>query len=119
MDIEIHEYAPHLFAMIREQETFSYKIMLDSFAPNNNRTGMRNFQEGSGKSSSFFFFTDNKRFVIKTLKDSELKLLTKKGLLQKYAEHLASHPRSILTRFYGVYKIKIRYALSMLIIIGS
>ena len=42
--------------------------MIKSFAPRENMTGITNFKEGSGKSSSFFFFTDNMQFVVKTLK---------------------------------------------------
>mmetsp|Transcript_13998 Transcript_13998/g.13603 ORF Transcript_13998/g.13603 Transcript_13998/m.13603 type:complete len:165 (+) Transcript_13998:377-871(+) len=70
---------------------------------------MQQFQEGSGKSSSFFFFTSNSQFAIKTLKPSELKLLTTSGFLSKYYHYLAENPYSMLTRYYGVYKIKIKY----------
>ena len=45
---------------------------------------MTKFQIGSGKSDSFFFYTANSQFIIKTLKESELKLLVKKGVLEKY-----------------------------------
>jgi hypothetical protein len=70
---------------------------------------MKNFKEGVGKSSSFFFFTDNKRFVIKTLKTEEKDLLIKKGILYSYASHLNSNPKSLLARFYGVYSIRIKH----------
>ena len=43
-----------------------------AFSPKNNETSMAAFQEGAGKSASFFFFTENSQFVIKTLKDEEL-----------------------------------------------
>lgn len=52
---------------------------------------MEKFQEGSGKSASFFFFTANKKFVIKTLKQEELDLLAKKGVLEKYYNHLSKN----------------------------
>lgn len=47
--------------------------------------------------------------MIKTLKESELKLLTKKGILEKYCAHLQKHPKSLLSRFYSVLKIKIKF----------
>jgi Phosphatidylinositol-4-phosphate 5-Kinase len=53
---------------------------------------MAKFQEGSGKSASFFFFTENRQFVIKTLKDEELELLARKGVLEKYYNHIHKHP---------------------------
>jgi hypothetical protein len=70
---------------------------------------MTKFQEGSGKSASFFFFTANKQFVIKTLKQGELELLARKGVLEKYHNHLKNHPKSLLARFYGVLTVKIKY----------
>jgi 1-phosphatidylinositol-4-phosphate 5-kinase len=70
---------------------------------------MANFQEGSGKSASFFFFTENKQFVIKTLKDEELDLLARKGLLERYYTYLKNHPKSMLARFYGIFTIKIKF----------
>jgi 1-phosphatidylinositol-4-phosphate 5-kinase len=70
---------------------------------------MANFQEGSGKSASFFFFTENKQFVIKTLKDEELDLLARKGLLEKYYNFLKANPESMLARFYGIFTIKIKF----------
>ena len=45
---------------------------------------MTKFQIGSGKSNSFFFYTANNQFIIKTLKEDELKLLVRKGVLSKY-----------------------------------
>jgi 1-phosphatidylinositol-4-phosphate 5-kinase len=70
---------------------------------------MANFQEGTGKSASFFFFTESKQFVIKTLKDEELDLLARKGLLEKYHNYIKGNPQSMLARFYGIYTIKIKF----------
>ena len=56
---------------------------------------MAAFQEGAGKSASFFFFTENSQFVIKTLKDEELELLTRKGLLESYYKHI--HKEDLVT----------------------
>ncbi|TNV73464.1 hypothetical protein FGO68_gene3536 [Halteria grandinella] len=70
---------------------------------------MTKFQIGSGKSDSFFFYTANSQFIIKTLKEAELKLLVKKGVLEKYFQHLKKNKDSMLARFYGVYNVKIKY----------
>lgn len=78
---------------------------------------MTKFQEGSGKSASFFFFTANKKFVIKTLKDSELELLSRKGVLEKYYNHLNKNPKSLLARYYAVLKVKIKFMQPINIII--
>lgn len=47
--------------------------------------------------------------MIKTLKEGELELLARKGVLEKYHSHLTKYPRSLLARFYIVLKIKIKF----------
>lgn len=78
---------------------------------------MAKFGEGSGKSASFFFFTENKQFVIKTLKDEELDLLARKGVLEKYFTYMKANPNSLLARFYGIFTIKVKYMKPINIII--
>jgi len=43
------------------------------------------------------------------LKPAELNLLVKRGILEKYQNHLKKNPRSLLARFYGIYTVKIKY----------
>lgn len=43
------------------------------------------------------------RFIIKTMKKSEIKLLFE--LLPKYVRHIRMYPHTLLTRFYGVHRI--------------
>lgn len=78
---------------------------------------MKKFQPGAGKSPSFFFFTSNKLFAVKTLKDQELDRLVRKGFLQKYCQYLKKNPNSLLSRIYGVYKIKIENMSSISVMI--
>ena len=47
--------------------------------------------------------------MIKTLKEDELKLLVRKGILEKYYNYLKKNPRSMLARFYGIYTVKIKF----------
>ena len=54
---------------------------------------------GEGKSGMLFFRSADNRFVIKTLKQSELKTLL--ALLPAYFSHMASQRRSLISRFYG------------------
>lgn len=55
--------------------------------------------------------------MIKTLKDSELELLARKGVLEKYYNHLNKNPKSLLARYYAVLKVKIKYMQPINIII--
>lgn len=55
--------------------------------------------------------------MIKTLKDSELELLVRKGVLEKYYDYLNKNPKSLLARYYAVLKVKIKYMQPINIII--
>ena len=63
-------------------------------------------QVGAGKSGMLFFFSSDKRFVLKTVKESEKDFFFHKGILQNYYEHMMSAEDSLICRFYGLYKIK-------------
>ncbi len=71
----IIEHAPALFRDIRNKFGMSEDFLFNSLAPLHNMQAIHNFFTGKGKSSSFFFFSDNRVFVLKTLKESEKKLL--------------------------------------------
>ena len=62
--------------------------------------------EASGASGSFFFFSSDKRFIVKTMTSEEKNFFVNK-LALPYFEHLKKHPTSLLARIYGVYTVKI------------
>jgi hypothetical protein len=72
--IILTEYAPLLFRNIRHDFTTEATLQ-NSFTPSHNPEGIFNFKTGGGKSPSFFFFTDDGKFMIKTLKKSEKDIL--------------------------------------------
>jgi len=102
---------------IRRKSGFDTLTFLNSFAPRANHQQMMKFQIGSGKSDSFFFYTANSQFIIKTLKDSELKLLIRRGLLSKYYKHVKNHPDTMIARFYGLFRVKIKYMKQISVVI--
>ena len=55
--------------------------------------------------------------MIKTLKQEELELLVRKGVLEKYYAHIHKNPRSLLARFYGIFTVKIKYMKAINVII--
>lgn len=62
-------------------------------------------QMGSpGKSGSVFFISHDDRFIIKTMRKHECKLLME--MLPKYHAHVRKHPQTMLTRFLGMYRVK-------------
>ena len=64
---------------------------------------MFNAGEGSGKSGSFFFFSHDNQFLIKTMKESELGSL--KAILPDYVAYLKENPYSMLSKIYGVFTL--------------
>ncbi|KAI3821355.1 hypothetical protein L1987_08921 [Smallanthus sonchifolius] len=57
-----------------------------------------------GKSGSFFYLTQDDRFMIKTVKKSEVKVLIK--MLPSYYQHVCSYENSLVTKFFGVHCVK-------------
>jgi len=56
-DIKVTEYAPDVFAFLREQDGFSNEILRESLDPEANRKMVFKAGESQGKSGSFFFFS--------------------------------------------------------------
>lgn len=57
-----------------------------------------------GKSGSCFYLTQDDRFMIKTVKKSEVKVLI--GMLRSYYDHMSCYENSLITKFYGVHCVK-------------
>ena len=71
---------------------------------------MYNFKTGDGKSPSFFFFTDNTKYMLKTLKESEFHILIKHNFLLDYFKHVQKNPETLLMKFLGMYQIQFKGA---------
>jgi len=67
--------APRIFHELRKKFNVSEAALMKSFEPSRNVQAIHNFSTGSGQSCSFFLFTDDKVFVMKTLKPEEESLL--------------------------------------------
>lgn len=67
---------------------------------------LANFEEifSSGRSGSFFLRTHDAKFLVKSLPLDEHIFLRKN--LWRYYKHLADHPNSLLSRFYGLYRVR-------------
>jgi hypothetical protein len=58
-----------------------------------------------GKSGSFFFFTTDNRFIIKTISESEQKTLLEE-LIHPYYDLVMENDHTFLSRIYGLYTLK-------------
>lgn len=59
-----------------------------------------------GKSGSIFYLSQDERFVIKTLRKTELKVLLK--MLPRYYDHVGAHDNTLITKFFGLHRITIK-----------
>lgn len=99
---------PSIFSQLRTTFGITPKKYRESFKIRNaadiDKEGMlEKFTEG--KSGSFFYFTRDFRYIIKTVTTQEEKFLQK--IAYKYYNHMQNNPDSLIARFYGLHKVKL------------
>jgi 1-phosphatidylinositol-4-phosphate 5-kinase len=57
-----------------------------------------------GKSGSVFYLSHDDRFIIKTMKKAEVKVLL--GMLSAYHIHVKTYENTLITKFFGLHRIK-------------
>jgi len=92
--------APHLFHDLRETLGVSSKDFYENLTANELLGGS---QEASGKSGEIFWRSSDGRFILKTVSEGEVATLL--GMLPAYKTHLQEHPKSLLTRYLGAYRL--------------
>ena len=60
-----------------------------------------------GKSGSFFYFSRDYKYIIKTIHHAEHVFLRK--ILRQYYEHVNKNRNTLLSQFYGLHRVKIPY----------
>ncbi|KAL2134341.1 hypothetical protein VTI74DRAFT_396 [Chaetomium olivicolor] len=102
-DFKFKDYAPWVFRHLRalfRLDPADYLISL---------TGKYILSElGSpGKSGSFFYFSRDYKYIIKTIHHAEHKFLRK--ILKDYYQHVKDNPNTLLSQFYGLHRVKMPY----------
>lgn len=102
-DFKFKDYAPWVFRRLRSIFGLDPADYLMSL------TGKYILSElGSpGKSGSFFYFSRDYKYIIKTIHHSEHKFLRK--ILKDYYEHATENPNTLLSQFYGLHRVKVAY----------
>jgi len=104
--VTVSVHAPLYFNSIQQGNGVTNDVLLDSLSPKYNRDMVFKAGEGAGQSGSFFFFSHDRKFIIKTMSDGELKLFLK--MLPDYELHFKENNASLMARIYGVYTIRMR-----------
>ena len=69
-------------------------------------SNISNLSISEGKSGSFFFFSNDNKFIIKTISNNELNYLIN-DFLTNYYELIIDGTSSLLARTYGVYTLNV------------
>jgi hypothetical protein len=102
-DISVTEYAPDAFAFLRLIDGYDNHILKQSLNPKINKNMVFKAGESKGKSGSFFFFSKDQKFIIKTMTQNDF--LAFMRLFRTYFRHVCTNPKSLLARIYGVYSV--------------
>ncbi|BAT96150.1 hypothetical protein VIGAN_08303900 [Vigna angularis var. angularis] len=60
-----------------------------------------------GKSGSFFYLTNDDRYMIKTMKKAEAKVSALLRMLPAYYNHFRAFDNALVTKFYGLHCVKL------------
>ncbi len=102
-DFKFKDYAPWVFRHLRAKfhlDPADYLISLTS-------KYILSELGSPGKSGSFFYFSRDYKYIIKTIHHAEHKLLRK--ILRDYYAHVEQNPNTLISQFYGLHRVKIPY----------
>ncbi|KAF2031883.1 SAICAR synthase-like protein [Setomelanomma holmii] len=102
-DFKFKDYAPWVFRHLRstfQLDPADYLVSLTS-------KYILSELGSPGKSGSFFYFSRDYKYIIKTIHHAEHKFLRK--ILKDYYNHVQENPNTLLSQFYGLHRVKIPY----------
>ena len=99
-DFKFKDYSPLLFKAIRDRFHINNVDYLLSVC------GNLNYLEfiSNSKSGAFFFYSYDRKFMIKTISHDESKWL--RSILPQYYNYVLNETDTLLTRFYGMHRVK-------------
>eukprot|EP00347_Sterkiella_histriomuscorum_P008734 403343955 len=109
-DFKFFDYAPMIFQRIRRLSEIPEEDYLQSLGPdsilncfwNNNYSSLYELCS-SGKSGSLFYYTEDQKYMLKTISRDEFKKL--KEILKQYYNHIQNNPFTLITKFFGLHKV--------------
>ncbi|KAI3447539.1 hypothetical protein Pfo_004204 [Paulownia fortunei] len=99
-DFKWKDYCPMVFRNLREMFKIDAADYMMSICGND---ALRELSS-PGKSGSVFFLSQDDRFMIKTLRKSEVKVLLR--MLPNYHLHVRRYENTLITKFFGLHRIK-------------
>ncbi|KAK9153854.1 hypothetical protein Sjap_001334 [Stephania japonica] len=99
-DFKWKDYCPMVFRNLREMFKIDAADYMMSICGNDALRVL----SSPGKSGSMFFLSQDDRFMIKTLRKSEVKVLLR--MLPDYHNHVRMYENTLITKFFGLHRIK-------------
>nr|XP_043640084.1 phosphatidylinositol 4-phosphate 5-kinase 9-like [Erigeron canadensis] len=99
-DFKWKDYCPMVFRNLRELFKIDAADYMMSICGND---ALRELSS-PGKSGSVFFLSQDDRFMIKTLRKSEVQVLLR--MLPDYHRHVRTYENTLITKFFGLHRIK-------------
>ncbi|KAK4612970.1 Phosphatidylinositol 4-phosphate 5-kinase its3 [Fulvia fulva] len=102
-DFKFKDYAPWVFRHLRS----NFKIDPADYLMSLTSKYILSELGSPGKSGSFFYFSRDYKYIIKTIHHGEHKFLRK--ILRDYYQHVKDNPDTLLSQFYGLHRVKIPF----------
>ncbi|RZR71668.1 hypothetical protein BHM03_00006323 [Ensete ventricosum] len=99
-DFKWKDYCPMVFRNLREM----FKIDAADYMMSICGSAALRELSSPGKSGSIFFLSQDDRFMIKTLRKSEVKVLLR--MLPNYYHHVRTYDNTLITKFFGLHRVK-------------
>jgi len=98
-------HAPQVFSSLRKKYGISDQHFLEELMPGEEGIHSLKANFSEGKSGSFFYFSQSRHFLVKTLEISEHKFLP--GMLANHYKYMIRAPNTTICRFLGWYSIEL------------
>ncbi|KAG0460526.1 hypothetical protein HPP92_020823 [Vanilla planifolia] len=99
-DFKWKDYCPMVFRNLREMFKIDAADYMISICGN---SALRELSS-PGKSGSVFFLSQDDRFMIKTLRKTEVQVLLR--MLPNYHHHVRTYENTLITKFFGLHRVK-------------
>ncbi|XP_009390252.2 phosphatidylinositol 4-phosphate 5-kinase 1-like isoform X1 [Musa acuminata AAA Group] len=107
------DYCPMVFRNLREMFKIDAADYMMSICGGD---GLKELSS-PGKSGSIFYLSQDERFVIKTLRKYELKILLK--MLPNYYDHVGAYDNTLITKFFGLHRLTIKGKKVRFVVMGN
>jgi hypothetical protein len=106
----LHQYKPKSFQILRKLCDISTESFISSIC---NQELIGGFTEASGKSGSIFWYSSDRKYIMKSITPQESHLLQQ--ICSSYTRYIGTHPHTLLCRILGMYKIETTVAMPSLL----